>query len=137
MKWVRQHVKTGARLALLALFVQFALSFGHFHALAAPAAQTTLTQADLAYIGTSVGAPDAASSLAQPQSPRKQDNDQHSPDACAICAVLALAHSVVFANPPSLLLPQAVELLYLATEAEFAHLKHAHSAFRSRAPPLS
>ena len=37
MKWFRSNIKSGARLALFALFVQFALSFGHFHAMAAPA----------------------------------------------------------------------------------------------------
>ena len=50
MNWFRKHVKTGSRLALFALAIQFALSFGHFHAFAAqaaPAIQTGLTQGDL------------------------------------------------------------------------------------------
>ena len=41
MKWFRSNIKGGARLALLALFLQFALSFGHFHALAAPSVGTS------------------------------------------------------------------------------------------------
>ena len=44
---------------------------------------------------------------------------------------------MLFATPPLLLLPQAIELLYLATDAEFAHLNSAGSAFQSRAPPAS
>ncbi|MGH6751213.1 MAG: DUF2946 domain-containing protein, partial [Bradyrhizobium sp.] len=32
MKWFRNNVKHGSRLALLALAIQFVLSFGHFHA---------------------------------------------------------------------------------------------------------
>jgi hypothetical protein len=62
MKWFRQHIKTGSRLALFALAIQFVLSFGHFHgvaAQAAPAIQAGLSQADLASIGT-VAAPEAA-----------------------------------------------------------------------------
>jgi len=36
-----------------------------------------------------------------------------------------------------LLLPQAVELLYLTVDAEFAHLNSVRPAFQSRAPPVS
>jgi hypothetical protein len=142
MNWFRKHVKTGARLALVALAIQFALSFGHFHpfasAQAAAAIQTGLTQADqadLAYIGTSA-AQDTANAAAQKQQPANHDSD-HPADSCAICAVIALAGHVLFTMPPVLLLPQTVELLYLTTEAEFVHLKSARHAFQSRAPPLS
>ena len=44
MKWFRSNIKHGSRLALFALAVQFALSFGHFHGIAAqaaPAVQST------------------------------------------------------------------------------------------------
>jgi hypothetical protein len=124
MKWFRSNVKTGSRLALFALALQFALSFGHFHATAqaAPAIQS-----GLAYVLTTAGEPAS-----------NPDSDQRPNDACAICAVIALAHSVLFAPPPPLLLPpQAIAFLYLATDAEFAHLSAAHPAFQSRAPPIS
>ena len=64
------------------------------------------------------------------------DTDQHGSD-CAICAVLSLANNFLFATPPLLELPQAVELLHLTTGAEFAHLGSLHPAFQSRAPPVS
>jgi hypothetical protein len=139
MKWFRKHIKTGSRLALFALAIQFALSFGHFHGIAAqaaPAIQAGLSQADLAYIGT-VAAPDAASEAAQKQQPSTPDSDQQPADACAICAVIALANTVLFATPPVLLLPEAVEFLYRTTDAEFIHLGSVHPAFQSRAPPVS
>jgi hypothetical protein len=139
MKWFRKHIKTGSRLALFALAIQFALSFGHFHgvaAKAAPAIQAGLSQADLAYIGT-VAAPDAASEAAQKQQPSNPDGDQQPADSCAICAVMALAGNLLFATPPVLLLPQAVEFLYRTTDAEFVHLGSVHPAFQSRAPPVS
>jgi Protein of unknown function (DUF2946) len=136
MKWFRKHIKTGSRLALFALAIQFALSFGHFHgfaaAQAAPAIQAGLSLADLAYIGT-VAAPEAA----QKQPPSNPDSDQQPVDSCAICAVMALAGNLLFATPPVLLLPQAVEFLYRTTDAEFAHLASVHPAFQSRAPPIS
>jgi hypothetical protein len=135
MNWFRKHIKTGSRLALFALAIQFALSYGHFHALAAPAIQTGLTQADPAH--AKGPAADTASETAQQQQPANQDNDQQRADGCAICAVMSLAGTVLFATPPLLELPQAVEFLYRTTDAEFVHVHSAHLAFHSRAPPAS
>jgi len=136
MNWFRKHVKTGSWLALFALAIQFALSFGHFHgeiARAAPALQTGVADADLAIAATLAvqGAPSEAI-----QQPSNHDTDRHSSD-CAICAVLSLANNFLFAAPPLLELPQAAELLHLTTGAEFAHLGSLHPAFQSRAPPVS
>jgi hypothetical protein len=136
MKWFRSNIKSGARLALFALFVQFALSFGHFHALAAP---SVTTQSALPHSKV-VASGDLAveSEQAKPkQVPAKPDNDQNGPDGCAICAVMAMAGSVLSASPPILLLPEAVEFLYRTTDAEFLHLKSAGTAFQPRAPPAS
>ena len=122
MKWLRSNIRHGSRLALFALVVQFALSFGHFHGGAAEAAlaiQTGLAQ------------------FSEPQSPASHGTDQQPSDACDICAVIALANATLLATPPLLLLPQAIEFLYLATDAEFAHLDSARIAFQPRAPPVS
>jgi hypothetical protein len=116
MKWVRANIGLGARVALFALAVQFALSFGHFHPIAAQAA------------------PSIQSVQQQLPSP---DTDRHLDDLCAICAVIALASTVVAAAPPSLLLPQFVELPHQTAETAFHHLHAARAAFQSRAPPLS
>ena len=138
MKWFRRHIKTGSRLALFALAVQFALSFGHFHfdaAKAAPAVQAALTDADLSW-AQSHAATESASGASQ-QQPAGHDTDQQPIDACAICAVISLAGNLLLSTPPLLLLPQAVELLYLVTDAEFAHLGSVRLPFQSRAPPVS
>ncbi len=132
MKWLRSNIKHGSRLALFALVIQFALSFGHFHggvAQAAPAVQSGSAN------GLSL--PDTVSEDAQQQPASNHDSDQQQGDVCAICAVLALANTMLFAAPPVLLLPQAVEILYLATDAEFIHLNSARVAFQPRAPPIS
>jgi hypothetical protein len=125
MKWFRSNIRHGSRTALFALAIQFALSFGHFHALAAQAAPA---------IGSG-----AALSVTEPAQhlPSNPDSDQHPNDACAICAVVAMANTVLFATPPLLLLPQAVEFLYLTTDAEFVHLNTIRVAFQPRAPPIS
>jgi hypothetical protein len=118
MKWFRSNIKPGAYLALLALVVQFALSFGHFHGIAAQAA------------------PALQSSL-QPLPASNQDSDQHPGEACAICTVVAMANATLFAMPPVLPLPQVVEPKWLFADAAFVDLKPARSAFQPRAPPLS
>jgi hypothetical protein len=120
MNWFRKHVKSGSRLALLALAIQFALSFGHFHGemlRAAPALQAALANAGV-------------------QSPADHDTDRHGTD-CAICAVLSLANNFLSVSPPLLELPQAVGLPPPASRTEFAHLGSVRTAFQSRAPPVS
>ena len=124
MKWFRSNIRTGARLALLALLVQFALSFGHIHGFAPQAASATQSVLP-------------ADHAAKPQpSPSKHDGDQTN-DVCAICVVMAMASTVLFSAPPILLLPDAVEILRGITDAEFAHLRSAGTAFQPRAPPAS
>jgi Protein of unknown function (DUF2946) len=119
MKWLRSNIKHGSRLALLALAIQFALSFGHFHGIAAQAVP-------------------ALHQAAQSQQPASDhDSDRQSNDGCAICAVIAMAGTVTFATPPLLLLPQAIEFLYRTTDTESVRLNAVRVAFQPRAPPIS
>jgi hypothetical protein len=136
MKWFRSNIKRGSRLALFALAIQFVLSFGHFHAVAAQAIQPDTAPFELSH-ANGLAAPAAVSESAQQPSPSTPDSDQQHRDPCAICAVMALANAVLFATPPILLLPQAIEFLYLTTDAEFVHLNSARVAFQPRAPPAS
>jgi hypothetical protein len=147
MKWFRSNIKHGSRLALLALAIQFGLSFGHFHAVAAqtaPAIQSSLVQLSLVQSTPAPFEASRASGLAatemasQPVQRQKPGSDRDSDsDGCAICAVMAMANAVLFATPPLLQLPQAVELTYLTTDAEFIHLNSVRVAFQPRAPPIS
>lgn len=142
MKWFRSNIRHGSRLALLALAIQFVLSYGHFHAVAAQAAPALQSgiQAVAASPDTAraLAAPDAATQSVQGQQQKqKPASDHDGNDACAICAVIAMANAVLFSTPPLLQLPQAVELLYLTTDAEFIHLNSIRVAFQPRAPPIS
>jgi hypothetical protein len=132
MKWFRSNIRHGARLAIFAMLVQFALTFGHSHwfAQAAPLVQSQLRD-------SAKGIASIDRVAVQRQSPAAPDREQPGDDNCAICAVIALAGSVMSATPPLLLLPQAVELLYRTTDAEFVHLNSARTAFQPRAPPVS
>ena len=117
MGWFRNKVWLGSRLALLALALQLALSFGHVHA-ALPA--TAVAQA-----GSAIG-------------PVAPDHDDDSAvDLCAICVVLALANSALVAAPPALPLPQAFACHRRSDEADRAAPAVVRLAFQPRAPPLS
>ena len=136
MSWFRSNIKHGSRVALFALAIQFVLSFGHFHAIATNAAAEI--QSDLTDVADEArAAPLGAGSAAQKPEPSNHDSDQQPADACAICAVISLAHTVLFATPPPLLLPQAIGLHHVETEAELIDLNSVHPAFQSRAPPIS
>jgi hypothetical protein len=136
MKWFRSNIKQGSRLALFALAVQFALSFGHFHGVAAHAAESGVARSDLSS-ARGLLAPNTASRSFNRQPASNHDSDQQPNDYCAVCALIALANTALFETPPLLVLPQAVEFLYQTTDAEFVHLNSVRVAFQPRAPPVS
>ncbi len=135
MKWFRANIQHGSRLALLALALQFGLSFGHFHADAAqaapPAVQSIVAQSDTAAV-----TPEPVSASA-PLPASHDDSDHHPGKDCALCAIIALASTVLSATPPAMPLPQAGAFRYLVTDAEFADLNPVSVAFQPRAPPAS
>ena len=139
MKWFRSNIRHGSRLALFALVIQFVLSFGHFHGTAADAAPATRSGSAQSGASYASGQPGqaAVSESAQQQPAPNHDSGQQPNDPCSICAVVALANTVMFATPPLLLLPQAIEFLYQTTDAEFVHLNSARVVFQPRAPPVS
>lgn len=139
MKWFRSNIRHGARLALFALLVQFALTFGHSHwfAQAAPLAQSALQHTDGGAKDGNKGVAASDRTAVHKPSPSSPDREHSGDDVCAICAIIAMAGTVVSASPPVLLLPQAIELLHRSTDAEFIHLKSAGTAFQPRAPPAS
>ena len=144
MKWFRSNIKHGSRLALLALAIQFVLSFGHFHGLAAQAAPAiqsgiqSIQSSPTPFEASRASALAATEMASQPVQRQRPGSDRDSDsDGCAICAVMAMANAVLFATPPLLELPQAVELLYLTSDAEFVHLNSVRVAFQPRAPPIS
>ena len=138
MKWFRSNIKHGVRLALLALLVQFVLSFGHSHwfAQATPRLQSP-PQTSWQQTDGGNGVASISRKAPQKQSPPASDRDHHEHDGCAICALASMASTVVFATPPPLWLPQAIRFLNLTTDAEFAHLKSIDAAFEPRGPPAS
>ncbi|MFC0242059.1 hypothetical protein [Rhodopseudomonas telluris] len=125
MNWVRAKIGLGARLALIALAIQFVASFGHFDALATPPAQIDAAQLDPALIASTA---DSA--------PTDHDHDRTA-DLCAICAVHAMANAMLDASPPSLPLQVGHGLRYRFAGFAAAEPGQQPGGFQPRAPPLS
>lgn len=124
MDWVRANIRWGARLALIALALQFALSFGHVHSLErTPAALTEL----------------AATEIAVANGPAEPDSDHHpgAADLCAICAVVSMASTALAATPPALPPQQAHTFHFRLAVLDDAEPSPPPGAFQPRAPPLS
>jgi ribose/xylose/arabinose/galactoside ABC-type transport system permease subunit len=138
MTWVRSNIKCVSRIALLAMAIQFALSFGHFHAIsyaATSAPQVSSTLSKLSFAGGLADWTADTQSARRPAS--NHDLDEHAGDICAICAVMAMVKTALFATPPVLRSPQVIEFSYLTTKGEFARVASVRIAFQPRAPPIS
>ena len=126
MQWFRS--KGFSFVALFALSLQFALSFGHLHLdtgiIGAQHPSKILATHDAT---ESIVALDAASG----------DLPEHNDDYCSICAVIHLARSLVLSPAPSLLLlPSYVRAEFTAeNEASVAGLNR--TSFQARAPPIA
>jgi hypothetical protein len=120
MRWFRRYIGQSAWLALTALAMNLALSFGHIHP-----------------IGHSArGAVVAPLAPTDSQKPGHQ-HDGLADELCQIClAALAIANGVASA-PPALPHPIAYSLLDRASEPQLASFESPRAAFQSRAPPIS
>ena len=145
MKWFRSNVGLGSRLALLALAVQFALSFGHFHGGIAQAAPADAKQPGMYAAQLPISRPDTfgrSSDAAAAVPLRSKASSDQQPagqpvDDCAICAVMALAVAMTAASAPDLLAPSPAAFFHLATDVEFVDPNSARATFQPRAPPIS
>jgi hypothetical protein len=122
MSWVRTHRKFGGTLALFALALQLALSFGHIHV------------RDFAGIP---GAPVAHAQLTAPHGPDGHATDQASDDYCLVCATIALSGTLVLPALPAV--PPPSISTYVTHWYRFADRRDRfdHALFSARAPPLA
>jgi hypothetical protein len=120
MRWVRAKLRTGARLALLALAVQIALSFGHVH------------------LGNVQHASAIASTGGQPSgSTPTQHPVGDADDYCAICATIHLSATSLLPQPPQLPAPFAVRQVEHSNCIAVSFFSTRRAPFQSRAPPLA
>jgi hypothetical protein len=131
MRWFRSNRKTGGRLALFALALQFVLSFGHIH------------REDIYGTGYGTGPAGAASITAaltfadrSPSKPSDQSS-KHTDDYCAICATISLLSNSFVAAPPQLLLPVVSHVVDHVDYIAALSVPPRRTSFQSRAPPTA
>ena len=127
MRWFRANRRCGGWLALFALAIQIGLSFGHVHA-DDDAHRAVVPFVVALFAGNSPGAGPV---------PTPADHEPHglAGDACAICAVIALAGSLLLPEPPALALPVGV-LGAVSPDRTAALVPGDHPLWpRARSPP--
>jgi hypothetical protein len=122
-----RNISRAARRALCAFLIVIAPSLAELHWASATASSAVRLGQPL---GDTASAGDLAAfsqaSQLKPESGGDGDGlprNARQADDCGICAALTTANAILFAPPPLLLLPQMLEFLQQATDAEFAHLK--------------
>jgi hypothetical protein len=119
MHWFRARLRSSSFVALFALALQLALSFGHVHL------------EDLA--GQAPAQIETSGTIA----PGNGDTPEHADRYCAICAIIHLAGALVPTVLPSLSLPAAFARAQPRTTALVKTPTQAPSVFAARAPPLA
>jgi hypothetical protein len=123
MGWFRDNIRQGSWAALIALAINFALAFGHVHAV--DGTGSGLSQVD----------------LAAPSTPDDRDRPKHPADGvdylCPICIANAAMGNALAATPPALLATLAEVSVDRVVEHEYAIPQPPCAAFQSRGPPIS
>ena len=117
--------RIGGRLGLFALWLQLALSFGHIHS------------SDIFRFGHPVAPGLGAAELVAPQGslPAAPGQSATLHQNCAICANMALAGSLLPAEPPALPRPSLTARAPFDGERALALAAPRHLLFQTRAPP--
>ncbi len=123
MQWVRPNRRFGSWLALIALALQLALSFGHVHL-------------DGVRAGSSTDWVAGAKAPSSPPSPAQHPaNDAD--DYCAICATIHLASTSFLPDAPQLPVPFVSQTVEHFHHVAFVSVARQRTPFQSRAPPLA
>jgi hypothetical protein len=124
MHWFRHHIIHSASLALIALAINFALSFGHIHLDGLP--------------GGKVMAGVLVSALTHQDDGQTNKHHQADPDDfCPICMAGAALGTGIAASPPVLIVQFAEAAIERPFEAVVSVLQSHRTAFQSRGPPIS
>jgi len=125
MRWLRYDRRFGTWLALFALALQLAVSFGHVHL-------EGIARTDPARLALATAAHASQSLLAK--QPGKGDGED---DYCPICASVYLTANSFVPAAPVLPLPSASNLVEHFSHNAPIFVAPRRLAFQSRAPPLA
>jgi len=122
-RWLRYDRRIGSWLALVAVVIQFAVSFGHFH-------PDAIQRTDAAGVMLS---PQAHAAKSLPARQPSEDGD----DYCAICASVYLAANSFVPVAPQLPVPSASHIIQRFDRGAAVFVAPQRAPFQSRAPPLA
>jgi hypothetical protein len=125
MGWFRSNRHMGGGLALIALVIHFALSFGHLHV--ATTENSIATALASTEQGGAAGAPDA---------PADPSSHPGLADPCAICANIHLVASLLV-DWPAWLLPLPAEQELAGLISPTSRPAWLGTAVQARAPPIA
>jgi hypothetical protein len=122
MGWFRSNRRIGGGLALIALLIHFALSFGHLHVATSGSGGTALASAERV-----VSVPDA---------PAQPSTHSGLADPCAICANIHLVASLLV-EWPAWLLPLRAKQSLPDSSGVTERPAWLGTAVQARAPPVA
>ena len=132
MRWFRSQGRTSAWVALFALLLQFAVSFGHVHL----KDHHDDARAPLPAVSDLAAIPGGGQQAAAAQ-PGGQDDDHADHKVCVICILNQMVGTAQTAAPPSVPLALVSRTTEQAFVSQRITVKPLPSAFRSRAPPAA
>jgi hypothetical protein len=130
MRWIRQHIRPATWLALAALAVQVAVTFGHIHAerFATPSAGAT------AIVAAGLLAPDKANGAGSPTQPYRAPGVD---GFCAICASIGLLGALVLPAAQRLAPARVIARINEVYSADTNTAGELRASSPARAPPAA
>jgi hypothetical protein len=118
MHWFRAERSPSSYVALLALALQLAVSFGHVH-----------------FDGLALGTATVAAALGPSEPEGGPSGTPDREDVCAICAVISLAGSLLIPDAPALSFTGAQHEAFFPDLIGVLDADPARAQFQARAPP--
>src|SRR5690349_6608680 len=125
MRWFRDHIRQSAWVALIALAINIALSFGHVHALNGDGRGT-----HSGVLVTAIVSSEAGQTQGHPE-------DGNADYLCPICVAAAAMASTLASTPPAVTVEFAFATINRTVEPVPARFEQQRAAFQSRGPPIS
>ena len=125
MRWFRDTIRQSTWLALIALAINFGLSFGHFHAIDHKASGR-----GIAAVAASIASLDDGQNKGHP-------NDGHADYLCPICMAATAMAKTLASTPPAWSLELSNVTVDRKIEDVLALVEPSRGAFQPRGPPIS
>jgi hypothetical protein len=124
VRWFRNNIRQGSRLALFALVINLGLSFGHFHAIDGKHAEGNLLSV-------------LASAPSDTGRTQGHHGDTGADYLCPICAAVSAMANALISAPPALAVRFENTSFAQPVVSQLSCARRSIAAFQSRGPPIS